>query len=269
MQSIEDGESRYTDLGAYAIENLYIDGKGLFDWTTIDADGQLVWEVTFEVCTDLENDKYDDDPIVVFKDDDYIDIIANLIDSYSETSFPSVSQRFRLTYSLKDSSQNSDSVQRIVELRGENSIYPYINFPELELSNEGIPNPNNIENNVAILPPVIWEIEAGVNQPTSAPYVVAWNDLGDDKKDYIETDVELLFLNADGIEQDPPPYLYANTINQYVGFDSGAPKVNYRLMGDNPYYIQYDETNSKYGDPIQIGDIGWRKWSFVILQKMF
>ena len=79
LQSIEDGDSRYTDLGAYAVENLYIAGSGLFDWTT--TDNNLKWSVRFEQCDDLENDTYSD-LIEIEKDDNYIDYIASLIDTY-------------------------------------------------------------------------------------------------------------------------------------------------------------------------------------------
>ena len=66
--------------------------------------------VSFEQCDDLENDTYSD-LIEIEKDDNYIDYIASLIDTYFETSFPEETKRFRITYSLEDLSGNSNSVQ--------------------------------------------------------------------------------------------------------------------------------------------------------------
>ena len=47
LQSIIDEESRYQDPGAYAIENLFLGNKGLFDWDTQDDD--LSWNVTYQL----------------------------------------------------------------------------------------------------------------------------------------------------------------------------------------------------------------------------
>ena len=95
LQSIFDGESRYYDPGAFAIENLYKTENGFFDWLVEDED--ISWSFTIQVCNDLDADSYGD-PIPADKD-----FIANTIDGLAESP-PTETIRYRFNYILGGSS---------------------------------------------------------------------------------------------------------------------------------------------------------------------
>ena len=77
LQSIIDEESRFYDPGAYAIEDLYEEGKGFFDWDT--EDNELSWSYEIQVCNNLELNTYDDASTV---DRDFVkNTIEGLLDN--------------------------------------------------------------------------------------------------------------------------------------------------------------------------------------------
>ena len=249
LQAIEDGESRYADPGAYAVENLYIGGKGFFDWIT--EDNEISWVVSYEKCNDLDKNTYD--APVQSKED----FIANIIESYSlNGTFPTITQKFRVTYTFTDKVGNFSSVQRTVELRGKESIYPYIYFPTLEVSEiDSTPTDTNIDqdNNLATLTSLIWEFDVGENQFTNEPAALVWYELGGGNREYVEAERELLFLDESGGTMSKPPYTYTNSPSLYVS----NSKVNFWKKGSSNYYVEYDD-NAKSYQAILDGGGDWR-----------
>lgn len=249
LQAIEDGESRYSDPGAYAVENLYIGGNGFFDWIT--EDNELSWVVSYEKCNDLDKNTYD---APVQSEEDFI---ANIIESYSlDGTFPTITQKFRVTYKFTDKAGNFDSIQRTVELRGKESIYPYIYFPTLEVSEvDSTPTDTNIDkdNNLATLTSLIWEFDVGENQFTNEPAALVWYELGGGVREYVEAETELLFLDESGGIMSKPSYTYTNSPSLYVS----SSKVNFWKSGGSNYYVEYDD-NTKTYQSISDGDGDWR-----------
>ena len=164
LESILEEESRYQDPGAYAIENLYAEGKGFFDWTT--EDDLLKWDVSYQICTDLENDtneSYQDLPKIEGVDDMIEFEIQQFING--EIELPTEVVRFKVIYSLKDKADNVGSASRIVELRGSPNLYPHIYFTlNHEDNNKGVPISDG-ENKTSMeginLPSLTWQVEVG------------------------------------------------------------------------------------------------------------
>ena len=253
LQSIIDQESRFLDPGAYAIENLYVSGKGLFDWKTVDSD--LVWDVSYSLCNDLENDTYDE-PV---RPDDGSDLIESTIQGYLDDPdrLPTEAIRFKVTYALKDkpflnNSPNEGDVTRIVELRGSPNLFPHIYFVLNHPDNEdGIPSKSNIEGNIAKLPKLIWKVEVGVDQFSAVPNAIVFNDLGGDVRENVQYSTSLLFLDEKNQTRSNPTYSYA--ISDYL------KKVNYwDKQLSSPYYILFNEESNTYLKYPE-GNQNWRR----------
>lgn len=250
LQSIIDEESRYSDPGAYAIENLYVAGKGLFDWTT--SDSELSWDVSFSICNDLENDTYDEPENLGF------DLIETTIQGYlnDPTSLPTEAVRFKVTYALEDkpfltNSPNEGSVTRIVELRGSPNLFPHIyfvlNHPEYA---DGIP-PSEISGKSVTLPSLIWDVEVGIDQFSSAPNALVFNDLGGGVIEEVQYSTELLFFDENNITKVRPIYSY--NLSDYL------QKVNYWDSDTGfPNYVEFNQNSNSY-QKYPKDDANWRR----------
>ncbi len=253
LQAIIDEEARYLDPGAYAIENLYVNGKGFFDWTTVDQ--VLEWNVTYQLCNDLENDTYGS----LLQLADGTDLIDSTIQGYLEdpSSLPTEAIRFKVNYSLADkaspnSSSNVGINSRIVELRGSPNLYPHIyftlNHPDYA---DGIPSATNIDGQLSTLPPLIWEVEVGMDQFSAAPSALVFNDLGGGIREDIQYSTELLFLNENNISQEAPSN--SNLLSDYL------TRVNYWSKNvDIPHYVEFDSGSNLYAKH-PYGDSNWRR----------
>ena len=193
LQSIFDGESRFYDAGAYAIENLYKTENGFFDWLVEDED--MSWSFTIQVCNDLDADSYGE-PGYADKDS-----IANTIDGLAESP-PTETIRYRFNYILEDRAGNSASNYRTIELRGSPNLYPTVffllNHPD---SLDGIPTDYiDSDTKTATLPTLEWNIEVGEDQYSQAPGARVFTDLGGGQQENLDNaySVELIYLNANG-----------------------------------------------------------------------
>lgn len=255
LQSILDEESRYSDPGAYAIENLYLGGKGLFDWRT--SDNQLDWRISYQICNDLESDTYND-PVISF---DGSDLIQSTIQGYIDdpSNLPTEAVRFKVNYTLADhpfpgSLPNEGNASRIVEIRGSPNLFPHIyfvlNHPDYA---DGIPSVSNIDGKLAKLPKLVWEVEVGVDQFSNAPNAIVFNDLGGDVRENIQYTTSLLFLDDQNNSKEPPNYSY--NLQEYL------TKVNFwNKDGTTPHYVFFNEDTGLYQKYKQDSDYSsWRR----------
>jgi hypothetical protein len=251
LQSIIDEETRYSDPGAYAIENLYVTGDGLFDWKT--SDSKLKWVVSYSLCNDLENDTYEDPQRL----SDGSDLIESTIQGYlnDPSSLPSEAIRFKVSYALedKDNSANRGEANRTVELRGSPNLYPHIyfvlNHPE---HREGDPlSPaSTIDGKKAVLPTLVWPVEVGIDQFSTAPNALVFNDLGGGVIEEIQYSTELLFLGENNESMLPPNY--SNILSDYFKY------VNF-WDSDPTYYIELIDKDSNSYQKYPKGDPEWRR----------
>ncbi len=231
IESILNEESRYSDPGAYAIENLFVSGKGLFDWDT--EDEELAWSVSYELCNDLENDTYD--PRVVSSEDQIAQTIQSFIDDPS--SVPLEVIRYRVNYSLTDQSGNVGEANRTIELRGSPNKFPHINF---SFDENGVPSSSNIIGQIAYLDEATpWVVEVGVNQFSTVPDADVYDLLASGVKEDVQYSTEILFLDESNSSLTKPTL--ANDLSFYLS------KVNY--WSDNqskPHYVLFDEQSESY-----------------------
>ena len=247
LQSILDEESRYQDPGAYAIENLYVEGKGFFDWQT--QDDNLAWRKTYQL--------YDWD-LEVFGDeleDQENDLIETTIIGYKDdpSTLPTQAVKFKVNYYLTDEANNTGSSSRIVEIRGSPNLYPHIYIvmahPDFD---KGIPSSSNIEGNLATLPSIVWQTEVGVDQFNEEPDAIVFEDLGGGIRNTIDYSTQLFFLDDQNQSQSPPSYGYL--LSDYL------TKVNYWLNGGVRYYAElFDSTGGNSYNQIASGEDEWRR----------
>ena len=253
LQAIFDGESRYYDPGAFAVENLYKSENGFFDWLVDDDD--MAWSFTIQVCNDLEADTYGD---AVPADKDFI---ASTIDGLADSP-PTETIRYRFNYVLQDRAGNDASNFRTVELRGSPNLYPSVFFllshPD---SLDGIPSNEYIDDETtpptATLPTLIWEIEVGENEYSQAPEARVFTDLGGGQQENLDNaySVDLIYINQDGNE--------ISSQNVHLGGVSNFPdgstffsRVNYWNSAGDFYFVSDDP--GSYAKHLSTSD-EWRK----------
>jgi hypothetical protein len=253
LQAIFDGESRYYDPGAFAVENLYRSENGFFDWLVDDED--MAWSFTIQVCNDLEADTYGD---AVPADKDFI---ASTIDGLADSP-PTETIRYRFNYVLQDRAGNDASNFRTVELRGSPNLYPSVFFllshPD---SLDGIPSNEYIDDettpSTATLPTLIWEIEVGENEYSQAPEARVFTDLGGGQQENLDNaySVDLIYINQDGNE--------ISSQNVHLGGVSNFPdgstffsRVNYWNSAGDFYFVSDDP--GSYAKHLSTSD-EWRK----------
>jgi len=260
LQSIIDGSTSYYDPGAYAIENLYVAGDGLFDWKTSDSKLKLSWDVSYSLCNDLENDTYD----APQRSEDGSDLIEATIQTYLDdylddpTSLPTEAVRFIVTYALQDGdgeSANRGEANRTVELRGSPNLYPHIYFVlnhDENQKGDPLSSASTIDGTKAVLPTLVWPVEVGVDQFSSAPDAFVFNDLGGDVFEEVQYSTQLLFLDENNISLDQLPS-YSFDLQKYL------QKVNFwGHKTDNPNYVQFDESTGFY-EKYPKGHPNWRR----------
>ena len=191
LESIFSEESRYYDPGAYAIEDLYQEGIGFFDWDT--EDDELSWEFEIQVCNNLEADTYDD-AFSVPKD-----FLSNYIAELAEDP-PTQVLRYKFHYILKDRAGNEGRTTRTIELRGSPNLYPTIFFllSHSEAFN-GIPTDEYIDSstNTATLPTLVWDIEVGNEQYTNSPQARVFTDLGGGNEENLDNSYQVQLISLD------------------------------------------------------------------------
>jgi hypothetical protein len=234
LQSIFDGESRYSDPGAFAIENLYKSEKGFFDWLV--EDQGMAWRFTIQVCNNLEADTYGD---AVPADNDFI---ASTIDGLADSP-PTETIRYRFNYLLEDQAGNSASNFRTVELRGSPNLYPSIffllNHPD---SLDGTPSNEYINSETtpptATLPTLIWEIEVGENEYSQAPEARVFTDLGGGQRENLDNLylVDLIYLNRYGTPASSQN-VHSGRVSNFPNSSSFFSSVNYWNSSGGLYFI--------------------------------
>jgi hypothetical protein len=218
-------------------------------------DQVLEWNVTYQLCNDLENDTYGS----LLQLADGTDLIDSMIQGYLEdpSSLPTEAIRFKVNYSLADkaspnSSSNVGINSRTVELRGSPNLYPHIyftlNHPDYA---DGIPSATNIDGQLSTLPPLIWEVEVGMDQFSAAPSALVFNDLGGGIREDIQYSTQLLFLNENNVSQEAPSN--SNLLSDYL------TRVNYWSKNvDIPHYVEFDSGSNLYAKH-PYGDSNWRR----------
>ncbi len=231
LEAILNEESRYSNPGAYAIENLFVDGTGLFDWDT--EDENLAWSVSYELCNDLEDNTYD--APVISSEDQIAKKIQGYIDDPSTAPVDVI--RYRVTYSLTDKAGNVGEANRTVEIRGSPNKFPHINF---SFDQNGVPSSSNISGQIAFLTEATpWVVEVGEDQYDSVPDADVYNQLASGVTETIQYNTEIIFLDGNGNEQAKPSL--ANDLSKYL------TKVNYwDPSGSDPQYVLFDENQNQY-----------------------
>ncbi|MEK9773379.1 MAG: hypothetical protein VW576_07400 [Opitutae bacterium] len=239
LQSIFDGESRFYDPGAYAIEDLYQEGKGFFDWDTVD--DELAWKFEIQLCNDLQADTYDD-AVEVSKD-----FIADFITELADDP-PSQVLRYKFHYILIDRAGNEGRSTRIIELRGSPNLYPTIFFL-LSHSDalDGIPANEYIDKsiNTATLPTLTWDIEVGEEQYTYAPTARVFTDLGGGQQENLDEvySISKHLLDATGSSNDDQTILPEQDLSDFFS------SVNYWNNNGALYFVEGTVGSySKYPD---------------------
>ncbi|MDG1324605.1 MAG: hypothetical protein P8P49_02480 [Opitutales bacterium] len=235
LQAIFDGESRYYDPGAFAVENLYKSENGFFNWLV--EDEGMTWSFTIQVCNDLsEPDNYDD-PIPADKD-----FIANTINGLAESP-PTETIRYRFNYILKDRAGNTASNYRTIELRGSPNLYPTVFFllshPD---SLDGIPNSHYIDSEAspptATLPTLDWDIEVGEDQYTDVPAARVFTDLGGGQQENLENkySVELIYINANG-DHVSSQNVHSGGVSNFSDGSTFFSQVNYWNSSSDLFFV--------------------------------
>jgi len=249
LQSILDGDTRYQDPGAYAIENLYTNNRGFFDWTT--KDEKLTWRVTFQLY-DWDSEEFG---LELF-DESGNDLIETTILGYIKdpSTLPNQAVKYQVNYYLEDRMGNIGSESRIVELRGSPNLFPHIYFvlSHPDFAN-GIPNSSNINGNKAELSSLVWQVEVGKNQFIQEPDALVFEDLGGGQRNNIGYTTNLLFLDdANNSDLSPPSYSYQ--LSSYL------TKVNFWThQGISRYVELLDSEESNGYKDFPIGDANWRR----------
>ena len=242
LQSIIDEESRFYDPGAYAIEDLYEEGKGFFDWDT--EDNELSWSYEIQVCNNLELNTYDDASTV---DRDFVkNTIEGLLDNP-----PSQVLRYKFHYILKDRALNEGRATRTIEIRGSPNLYPSIFFL-LSHSDalDGIPTNQYIDKltNTATLPTLTWDIEVGEELYTDAPTARVFTDLVGGNEEDNSYQVQLISLDSSNSTmeilstsaKDQVPSSFFTSVNYWN--DNGVPNFVSGTPGSYSI-IQESDTN--------------------------
>jgi len=235
LQSIFDGESRFYDPGAFAIENLYKTEDGFFNWLVEDED--MAWSFTIQVCNDLSEPSNYGDPIPADKD-----FIANTINGLAESP-PTETIRYRFNYILKDRAGNTASNYRTIELRGSPNLYPTVFFllshPD---SLDGIPNSHYIDSEAspptATLPALDWDIEVGEDQYTDAPAARVFTDLGGGQQENLENkySVELIYINANG-DHLSSQNVHSGGVSNFSDGSTFFSQVNYWNSSSDLFFV--------------------------------
>ena len=248
LQSIIDEESRFYDPGAYAIEDLYQEGKGFFDWDTVD--DELSWSYEIQICNNLELDTYDE---VISVDRNFVEsTIDGLIDNP-----PAQVLRYKFHYILMDRAGNEGRATRIIEIRGSPNLYPTIFFL-LSHSDalNGIPSDEYIDEttNTATLPSLTWDIELGEEQYTVAPVARVFTDLGGGNEEENSYEVQLISIDSSNSTRE----ILSTSANDQVP-SSFFTSVNY--WNDNGVIHFVEGTPGSY-TKIQQSDSNWRRVVF-------
>ena len=242
LKSIFEGESRYYDPGAYAIEDLYKEGKGFFDWDTYD--DALSWSYEIQVCNNLEFNSYDD---AINVDRDFIgNTILGLADNP-----PSQVLRYKFHYILKDRAGNEGRATRTIELRGSPNLYPTIFFL-LSHSDalDGIPSDDFIDetSNTATLPSLTWEIEVGKDQYTNAPGARVFTDLGGGQQENLNTNftIQMLHLKSGDILDTNQTILLEQDLSSFFSSVNywNHEGVEYFVSGSVGSYSKYPSSDA-------------------------